>query len=76
MFAQGTVSKIDLPWGFCYQADVALKYKLVNHLQVLLNGNLFNAIAKKDFPGPYPYIAGEQKEYKSEHGKCDGWYWV
>jgi outer membrane protein W len=42
-----TEKKMDLPWGFCYQASAGLQYKLNNSLHVLLDVNSFNAIAQK-----------------------------
>lgn len=46
---KGTVEKEKLPWGFCYQAGVALKYKLRNHLHVQLDVNSFNTTKRKSF---------------------------
>jgi hypothetical protein len=64
LFYEGTEKKVDLPWGFCYQADVALKYKLGDNLHVLLTVNSFNAIMRKDVgPGTYPYIDGGTRKY-------------
>jgi hypothetical protein len=52
---EDTEKKVELPWGFCYQADVALNYKLKSHLYVLLDVNSFNAIPRKTY---------EQDEYR------------
>jgi len=48
---EGTLNEVDLPWGFCYQIDAALKYKLGNHLHALLTVNSFNALPRKKFDG-------------------------
>jgi hypothetical protein len=62
--SEGTAKKVDLPQGFCYQAGVALKYKLGSNLHVLLDVNSFNATTRKTFaPGDYYYGTSRTRQY-------------
>jgi hypothetical protein len=40
--------KISLPWTFCYQVSVGLKYKLKNNLHLLFDINSFNSTPSKE----------------------------
>jgi hypothetical protein len=47
--ASGKTGKVALPWTFCYQVSVGLKYKLNNKLHLLFDINSFNATAQKEY---------------------------
>jgi len=54
-FAGGTSSKTSLPWAFCYQVSMGLKYKLNNKLHVLLDVTSFNATPQKEYTFTFPF---------------------
>lgn len=66
--ASGAQSKTSLPWSFCYQAEIDLRYLLNNHLQLLLSFGYFNSSPKltytynPNFPLPGP-LTSAKKEY-------------
>jgi hypothetical protein len=70
LFVEDTEKKVDLPWGFCYQANVALKYKLGNQLHVLLDVNSFNAISRKSFGYETDYPNGITRQYSLNTINC------
>jgi len=43
-----TQGKVSLPWAFCYQVSVGLKYKLKDKLHVLFDINSFNSTPQKE----------------------------
>lgn len=51
----GTVDKVSLPWAFCYQVSLGLKYKLNDKLHVLFDVNSFNATAQKEYTFTFPF---------------------
>jgi hypothetical protein len=66
----GTMDKVSLPWAFCYQVGLGLKYKLNDKLHVLFDVNSFNATAQREYtytfpfsPNPVPPIT-EKVKYK------------
>jgi hypothetical protein len=62
MYRSWTSQKsIALPWTFCYQVSVGLKYKLKDHLHLLFDINSFNSTPSKErtfFSQPTSTIGG------------------
>jgi hypothetical protein len=44
-----TMDKISLPWAFCYQVSMGVKYKLNDKLHLLFDVNSFNANPQKTY---------------------------
>lgn len=67
-----TQGKVSLPWAFCYQVSVGLKYKLKDKLHVLFDINSFNSTPQKEqtfftlssSPLGVPQLNPEQKMVK------------
>jgi hypothetical protein len=60
VFSFASYEKTSLPWTFCYQISVGLKYKLNNNLHLLFDISSFNAEPKKEiwYSRPLPASAG------------------
>ena len=48
-YAMSEMSDIKLPWTFCYQVSVGVKYKLKDNLHVLFDINSFNSTPSKEW---------------------------
>jgi hypothetical protein len=62
-YAQGgRQGKVSLPWSFCYQVSVGLKFKLNKNLYALFDISSFNATAEGDYmfyiPGTFSTSTG------------------
>jgi hypothetical protein len=56
-----TTNKISLPWAFCYQVSMGLKYNLTGKLHVLLDVNSFNGTPQKKYDLVNP-VSGQNSE--------------